>query len=366
MAKRRMFSPGITIDSDAFGDMPHDSQLLYFYLALRADDDGFVANPKAVMRMGGFSEDNYKILVTKKYIIPFESGVVVIRHWKLNNYIQKDRYTETLYQEEKAQLAVINGTYMLIDIEVSREAVPELPEINSLDTTCIQNGYTGKERLDKSSLETTETTTISTTASSASSEACEIPTLEQVKAYIEQINSPVDPERFFNVNEARNWKYDDKPIANWKAVVRIWEKWERNPEPEKKKKPVPSHDAEAKELFETYGTLCPSLPKAQRLTADRKKAVSQILNKGYTVEEIKRAFRIAEESPFLRGERSTFHADFDWFFKKDKSGRDNLLKILEGKYTDNSPKQNQNQSAEDYQPNARYSDEFLKSVGAIE
>ena len=98
-----------------------------------------------------------------------------------------------------------------------------------------------------------------------------------------------------------------------------------------------------KEIFESYGTLCPSLPKALRLTADRKKAVSRILDKGYTVEQIKQAFRMAEESPFLRGERNQFHAEFDWIFKKDRDGKDNLLKILEGKYADNKPTQNQHQ-----------------------
>lgn len=352
MAKRRMFSPGITIDSDAFGDMPHDSQLLYFYLALRADDDGFVANPKAVMRMGGFSEDNYKILVTKKYIIPFDSGIVVIRHWKLNNYIQKDRYTETLYQEEKAQLTVINGTYMLIDIEINRKSVPELPEINSLDTTCIQNGYADKVRLDKNSLETTTTTSIAD-----DSENSEIPTLEQVKAYIQKIGSPINPEQFYDEQQKSNWQLNGKTIS-WKALVRIREKFGKDQKPKKQKKPVPSHNAEAKELFEAYGTLCPSLPKAQRLTADRKKAVSQILNKGYTVEQVKQAFRMAEESPFLRGERNTFHADFDWFFKRDKSGRDNLLKILEGKYTDHSPKQNQPFSQQN-QPRSEEEEKFF-------
>ena len=358
MAKKRMFSPSITVDSDKFEEMPKDSRLLYFYFGMRADDDGFIANPKTIMRAGGFSEDDLKLLIAKKFVIPFDSGVVVIRHWKINNYIQKDRYAETLHQEEKSQLVTINGTYMLIDIEVNRESVPELPEINSLDTTCIQNGYAGKERLDKSSLETTETTTISTTASSADSETSEIPTLEQVKAYIEQINSPVSAERFFEINETRNWKYKGEPI-NWKALIRIWEKIEKNPEPEKKKKPVPSHNAEAKELFEVYGMLCPSLPKAQRLTADRKKAVSHILNKGYTVEQIKQAFRMAEESPFLRGEKTQFHADFDWFFKKDKSGRDNLLKILEGKYTDSKPAQNQ-PSAQQEQPLSEEDKRFFK------
>ncbi len=370
MAVKRMMAPDLMIDSDLFIEMPGDAQRLYFFLLLSCDDDGFTGNIKGIMRKCNIQEDNLKVLITKKYVIPFESGVIVVRHWKVHNYIKPDRYHPTRYREEAAQLAVINNTYLLIDVEISRNKISEsdillskilnfLNEKNP-EPFCLQNG-TREIELDKSSL---ETTTITTTTSSADSNPYEIPTLEQVKEYIEQINSPVDPERFIRINDMRNWKYKGEPII-WKALIRTWETFEKNLESEKKKKPVPSHDAEVKELFEAYGTLCPSLPKAQRLTADRKKAVSQILNKGYTVEQVKQAFRMAEESPFLRGERKAFHADFDWFFKKDKSGRDNLLKILEGKYTDHSPKQNQNQSAEDYQPNARYSDEFLKSVGAI-
>lgn len=103
MAQRRMFAKTI-IDSDAFLDMPHSTQLLYFHLAMRADDDGFINNPKNIMRMIGCKDDDLKILLTKKFLLPFESGVVVIKHWQVHNYIQKDRYTETKYKEEKAML----------------------------------------------------------------------------------------------------------------------------------------------------------------------------------------------------------------------------------------------------------------------
>ena len=100
MAERRMFAKTI-IDSDAFLDMPQSTQLLYFHLSMRADDDGFINNPKNIMRMVGCKEDDLTVLITKKFIIPFESGVVVIKHWKIHNYIQKDRYHETKYKEEK-------------------------------------------------------------------------------------------------------------------------------------------------------------------------------------------------------------------------------------------------------------------------
>lgn len=119
MAERRMFSKTI-IDSDAFLDMPHSTQLLYFHLSMRADDDGFINNPKNIMRMIGCKDDDLSVLITKKFIIPFESGVVVIKHWKIHNYIAKDRYKETKYKDEKALLT--------------------LDENNSY-TTCIQDVY---------------------------------------------------------------------------------------------------------------------------------------------------------------------------------------------------------------------------------
>ena len=103
MAERRMFAKTI-IDSDSFLDMPLSTQTLYFHLSMRADDDGFINNPKKIQRMVGCADDDLKLLIAKNFIIPFESGVVVIKHWKIHNYIRNDRYKETVYQEEKAQL----------------------------------------------------------------------------------------------------------------------------------------------------------------------------------------------------------------------------------------------------------------------
>lgn len=105
MAERRMFAKTI-IDSDAFLDMPLSAQSLYFHLAMRADDDGFVNNPKKIQRMIGASDDDCKLLIMKRFILAFESGVIVIKHWRIHNYIQKDRYKETLYKAEKSKLAI--------------------------------------------------------------------------------------------------------------------------------------------------------------------------------------------------------------------------------------------------------------------
>lgn len=111
MAERRMFAKSI-VTSDAFMDMPMSTQCLYFHFAMRADDDGFLNNPKTVQRMVGATDDDLKILITKRFIIAFESGVIVIKHWKINNYIRSDRYKKTNYKDELLLLDVKeNGAY---------------------------------------------------------------------------------------------------------------------------------------------------------------------------------------------------------------------------------------------------------------
>lgn len=115
MAERRMFAKTI-IDSDAFIDMPLSTQSLYFHLSMRADDDGFINNPKKIQRMIGASDDDLKMLIAKRFIIPFDSGIVVIKHWKIHNYIRGDRKKETMYPDEMALLEEkTNGAYTLKD-----------------------------------------------------------------------------------------------------------------------------------------------------------------------------------------------------------------------------------------------------------
>lgn len=117
VAERRMFARSV-VESDSFLDMPATARLLYFHFGMQADDDGFLNSPKAVMRMAGCVQDDVSILVAKGFIIPFDSGVIVIRHWKQSNYIQKDRYRPSR-QPEKARLILEDGVY-------------------NLDTECIQ------------------------------------------------------------------------------------------------------------------------------------------------------------------------------------------------------------------------------------
>jgi len=115
MAERRMFAKTI-IDSDAFIDMPLSTQALYFHLSMRADDDGFINNPKKIQRMIGCGDDDLKLLIAKAFLIPFETGIVVIKHWKIHNYIRSDRYKPTVYHDEAAQVNIKkNKAYTLED-----------------------------------------------------------------------------------------------------------------------------------------------------------------------------------------------------------------------------------------------------------
>jgi uncharacterized phage protein (TIGR02220 family) len=113
MAQKRMFDKSI-IDSDAFLDMSLSSQALYFHLNMRADDEGFINNPKRIMRMIGCNDDDLTILILKKFILPFESGVIVIKHWRINNYLRADRFNPTSCFDERKNLEIQkNGIYSI-------------------------------------------------------------------------------------------------------------------------------------------------------------------------------------------------------------------------------------------------------------
>lgn len=143
MAERRMFAKTI-IDSDAFTEMPLSTQALYFHLSMRADDDGFLNCAQKIMRMIGAAKNDFDLLLAKRFVVQFGDGICVIKHWRIHNYIQSDRYKPTVYQEEKALLDIKeNGAYTLKNNPVY-----------ALDTQCIHNVYTleAQDRLGKGSL----------------------------------------------------------------------------------------------------------------------------------------------------------------------------------------------------------------------
>lgn len=241
-----MFAKTI-IDSDAFLDMPISSQCLYFHLAMRADDDGFINNPKKIQRTVSCSEDDLTLLIAKKFIIPFQSGIVVIKHWKIHNYIQKDRYKATVYQEEKNMLGTKpNGSYKL------------------LDTQCIQNGYSleaqvrlGKDSLGKDRIEipselnwneyqasetpnetpvenqwkTSETPVernknVKNVKNVKNKDNKEFvpPTIEEINSYIAEKELNVDGHRFLNYFTESGWiDSNGKEVRNWKLKILTWD-----------------------------------------------------------------------------------------------------------------------------------------------
>ena len=138
MAERRMFAKTIVL-SDAFLDMPMGARCLYFTLGMFADDDGFVNSPKSIMRQIGASEDDLKVLVMKKFILPFESGIIVIKHWRINNYLRSDRYKSTTYVDEKKELVIDeNGSYSTREnLGIPNSGIPSI----------------GKDRLEEESIE---------------------------------------------------------------------------------------------------------------------------------------------------------------------------------------------------------------------
>lgn len=201
MAERRMFAKTI-IDSDTFLDMPLSTQALYFHLSMRADDDGFINNPKKIQRMIGCCDDDLKLLITKHFIIPFESGIVVIKHWKIHNYIQKDRYKPTIYQEEKSML----------EAQGNKEYTERIQNVSISET---------QVRLGKDSLELGKDRVAENPKAPSRFTP---PTLEEVKAYCLERKNNVDPEHFINYYTSNGWLVGKNKMRDWKAAVRTWER----------------------------------------------------------------------------------------------------------------------------------------------
>lgn len=145
MANRRMFSVDV-VCTDKFIEMPSSTQALYFQLGMKADDDGFIASPKQITRMVGAGEDDLKLLIAKGFIIPFESGVVVISDWKINNWIRKDRYTPTRCVIEQKQLNILMDRYLL-----ATECQPVCNQVSTQTDTQVRLGKDsiGKDSIDK-------------------------------------------------------------------------------------------------------------------------------------------------------------------------------------------------------------------------
>lgn len=274
MAERRMFAKTI-IDSDAFLDMPLTTQALYFHLSMRADDDGFINNPKKIMRMIGASDDELRLLVAKSFIIPFESGVCVIKHWKIHNYLRIDRYKPTVYVEEKSMLNTKeNKAYSIKPMEETTgiplgipDGIPDgIPTDNQWDTQV----RLGKDRLGK---------------------------VRIGKESIGEFEGETD---------------QDQPLPD-----------DERPAP-------PPHHVPYEQVKNLYNEICTSLPRCTAMSDARRKAIKARFASGYTLEDFRQLFTKAEASSFMRGANSrNWRATFDWLLKDA-----NMAKVLDGNYDD--------------------------------
>ena len=218
MARRRMFSLDV-VDTDVFLDMPMSTQTLYFHLGMRADDEGFVRSPKTAVRTIGASEDDLRLLIAKGYVIPFDTGVVAIRHWKQNNQICPSRITPTLCREEKSRLMEDDATkcYELLTV-VQQNAAP-------LHTNGIQHGskMLPQYRIDKNRLE--EDSIYSADAAEPAGKNNSLPSLEEVKDYFRQAGLTASPEDFCNYYQSVGWKIGRADIVDWRAAARRWKSY---------------------------------------------------------------------------------------------------------------------------------------------
>ena len=240
MAEKRMFTQKI-IDSDAFLDMPLSTQALYFHLNMRADDDGFINNPKRIQRTIGASEDDLKLLIAKRFVICFENGVIVIKHWRMHNTLRKDRYTPTVYQEQYAQLDVKdNNSYT--EKPVNHLATTWQPDGNHLAT---------QNRLDKNSIDKISLEEDSVPESDDSEPSPK--TKKPVKHKYGEYNNVLltDEELDKLKTEFSDWNdrierlssymaSTGKPYKNHLATIRNWAKKDKEQKPVKRKEIVPS------------------------------------------------------------------------------------------------------------------------------
>lgn len=355
MAERRMFAKTI-IDSDAFLDMPMSSQCLYFHLSMRADDDGFINSPKKIQRIIGAADDDLKLLIAKKFIIPFDSGIVVIKHWKIHNYIRNDRKKETMYPEEMSLLDVKeNGAYKLLS---------EIPVIECADGEEEQSKTARQKAYEKSSLPYSfeykikqefygEICPVCGCVMASSVDECGISSSNRIPSI--QHNVPISKggeHELGNISvicKQCNITLKDTETGRLNAD-KVIEKWDEingtvnclSDGRQVSDSCLPlggvgkdriGQDRLGKDridyngIKDAYNTLCPSLPSVKSLSDARKKAIKARL-KSYSLEDLYEAFRLAEESDFLKGKNDrNWTATFDWIIKDA-----NIAKILDGNY----------------------------------
>lgn len=223
MAERRMFSNKI-IGSDAFILLPISTQAAYFHLCMVADDDGFINSAMKTVRGIGASEDDLKRLIEKRFILSFDNGVVVIKHWKMHNQIRKDRYTATQYQEELSQLVLKENksyTERRDDSQAEDDDNQMAPTWHPNGTQTapqysIDKNRLDKDRIDKDRIDKDRVVELLT------------PTLSQISHYIYSNNLNVDANKFYDYYNQHDWKTTKGNPVDWKKKLHEWSDSERS------------------------------------------------------------------------------------------------------------------------------------------
>lgn len=272
MAAKRMFNIKL-IKSDAFTSMPLSTQALYFHLNLEADDDGFIGNPKGIQRFIGASDDDLNLLIFKGFLIKFDSGVVVVMHWRMHNTLQGDRYVETAYQEEGSMLYLKkNGTYTL----------DESQAIGKLENKWKQNG---NKKFPQSSVV-----------------QCSV-----VESSIEMLLP----------NKENKGEALPPPIA---ATIESSGK-------SSSKGYIPPAGIYV-EIQNLYNNICKKFQPVERLTNKRKRLINILLDKNFSLPDFENLFnKVAASEYFNSLQDDSWKPTFDWIIHED-----NLTAVLEGKY----------------------------------
>lgn len=225
MADRRMFSKSI-INSDAFGAMSAKAQMLYIHLSMSADDEGFLNNAEMVRRTYECSKQDLQELYNRRFLLDLGDGITVIKHWRMNNYIPKDRIKPTQYRDKYELLEIKeNGAYTERKNALDTDCIQN---VYSLDTDCIQNVgslYTqvsiGKDRLGKNNKNIGASDDAPTTTMNATKRFVK-PSVEEIEGYCKEAGYEISAQHFFDYYEANGWRVGKNPMKDWKATVRNW------------------------------------------------------------------------------------------------------------------------------------------------
>lgn len=273
MARKRMFTMKI-VDSDAFLDMPLSTQCLYFHLNMRADDDGFVGNPKRIAKLIGSNDDDLKLLIAKRFVLLFEDGVIVIKHWRIHNTLSRDRYVETSYTDEKKELFLKdNGSYSLTD------GIP-------IDDTKL---------IERSNRQTQKRRKIDERKTHSDKDIGLDKDLEL------DLDTELDKDKEKDINDL----IVSKDTIRQTDVQRIIDEWN---------------------TLEEFG-----INPVKRMTSKREQAVKARIRQNH-MDDILEAIENIRHSSFLQGQnKEGWMITFDWFLKPG-----NFAKVFEGNYLDKS------------------------------